>query len=132
MSYIQIDLCGKLRGLNFNMFAIEKMRDFASVAGMTSASNIAITYCGLLGNAFVKNETLDVSLEQVCEAVEEMMMDERRINDLQRITECFVESKAYKFALGQLEKKTKEQLTGTTSTDSPSESSDLDPGNITG
>jgi hypothetical protein len=80
MSYIQIEIGGKQRGLKFNQLAIEIISTHND-GGSTSAFMYALYYGGLRGNSYVKREEPDYNFEQVCDWVDEMK-DKAKVNEL--------------------------------------------------
>lgn len=71
MSYTQITIGGKERGLKFNQLAIELIAKYNST-DTASAFIYALFYGGLMGNLYVKREEADFTFEQVCDWVDEM------------------------------------------------------------
>ena len=71
MSYLQIDLGGKMRGLKFNQLAIEIISTYNDLESNTSFL-YAMIYGGLRGNTYVKREEADYTFEQVCDWVDAM------------------------------------------------------------
>ena len=71
MSYLQIDLGGKIRGLKFNQLAIEIISTYNDLESNTSFL-YAMIYGGLRGNTYVKREEADYTFEEVCDWVDAM------------------------------------------------------------
>jgi hypothetical protein len=71
MSYLQIELGGKLRGLKFNQLAIEIISTYNDLESNTSFL-YAMIYGGLRGNTYVKREEADYTFEEVCDWVDAM------------------------------------------------------------
>jgi hypothetical protein len=71
MSYLQIDLGGKMRGLKFNQLAIEIISTYNDLESNTSFL-YAMIYGGLRGNTYVKREEADYTFEEVCDWVDAM------------------------------------------------------------
>jgi len=71
MSYLQIVLGGRPRGLKFNQMAIELIGQYND-AQTTTGFLYAMIYGGLKGNAYVKREELDLTFEQVCDLIDEL------------------------------------------------------------
>lgn len=97
MSYIQIELKGKKRGLKFNQLAIEifsKHLDDTSNASMI----YACIYAGLRGNSYVKREDVDYTFEDVCDWV-----DEASEEALTAASDCMASTDAWKKALSKIE-----------------------------
>lgn len=92
MSYIQIDIGGKLRGLKFNQLAIEIISTHNDTATNTGFL-YAMIYGGLRGNSYVKREEPDYDFEKVCDWVDEMSNKEEEIV---KITACLTETQIWK------------------------------------
>lgn len=92
MSYIQIDIGGKLRGLKFNQLAIEIISTHNDTATNTGFL-YAMIYGGLRGNSYVKREEPDYDFEKVCDWVDEMGNKEEEIA---KITACLTETQIWK------------------------------------
>lgn len=80
MSYIQIEIGGKLRGLKFNQGALIVMQE-KSDPETTAFTGYALVYAGLKANAYVKGiEFVDkdgeketpITFEMVCDWVDEL------------------------------------------------------------
>lgn len=71
MSYLQIELGGKLRGLKFNQLAIEIISTYNDLESNTSFL-YAMIYGGLRGNTYVKREEANYTFEEVCDWVDAM------------------------------------------------------------
>jgi hypothetical protein len=71
MSYLQIELGGKKRGLKFNQMAIEIM---STTNDTTTATGFlySMIYAGLKGNSYVKREEADYTFEDVCDWIDVM------------------------------------------------------------
>jgi len=92
MSYLQINIGGKERGLKFNQLAIEtiaKYNDAETISGLL----YAMIYGGLKANAYVKREEPDFTFEQVCDWVDELENKEE-ISD--NISRCVMETQSWK------------------------------------
>lgn len=71
MSYLQIEIGGKQRGLKFNQLAIELISQFNDTTTNTGFL-YAMVYGGLRGNSYVKREEADYTFEDVCDWVDAM------------------------------------------------------------
>ena len=71
MSYLQIEIGGKQRGLKFNQLAIEIMSQYNDT-GTNTGFLYAMIYGGLRGNTYVKREEPDYTFENVCDWVDEL------------------------------------------------------------
>jgi hypothetical protein len=100
MSYIQIEIGGKLRGLKFNELAVRKyseivMQDVAN--GLTNETDIATNgifgmfWGGLVGNCYVKRETIDFTFEDVCDWVEALPNEV-----IKQVSDVFIECNKFK------------------------------------
>jgi hypothetical protein len=84
MSYIQVELGGKLRGLKFNQLAIEVISTYND-AQTNSGFLYAMIYGGLKGNSYVKREEPDYTFEDVCDWVDIMPNKEKVVADVTAI-----------------------------------------------
>lgn len=108
MSYIQIELGGKLRGLKFNMFALEeytkrigialnyaikanKNKDIEDVSLSQATLVYACVYSGLIGNYYAKEIDQDFTFEDVTDWV-----DAASNTDLEAACNCLSETERYK------------------------------------
>ena len=92
MSYLQIEIGGKLRGLKFNQLAIE----IISTHNDTNTSTgflYAMVYGGLKGNSYVKREEADYTFEDVCDWVDAMPNKEETVV---KITTALTETQIWK------------------------------------
>jgi hypothetical protein len=86
MSYIQIDIGGKLRGLKFNQGANAEIQSkISSIGNNPVFIAYTVIWAGLVSNAFVKGEEIDFTFEQVCE-----WADKLDIETTTKISECYV------------------------------------------
>ncbi len=106
MSYIQIEIGGKLRGLKFLELAVRKyseivMQDVAN--GLDNPNDIAANglyamfWGGLVCNAYVKREAIDFTFEDVCEWVEALNVDV-----IKQVSDVFVECNKFKELLANI------------------------------
>lgn len=91
MSYIQIEIGGKLRGLKFNQMAIVILTQKIDPVNYVATANYAMVWAGLKGSAYVKGEELDLNFEQVCDLVDTLPQDILKLIDA-----CLAESQKYK------------------------------------
>lgn len=91
MSYIQVEIGGKLRGLKFNQYAVITMAQYADLDNYEATAGYAMVYAGLKANCFVKREEADFTFEQVCDWVESISPD-----TLLSVYKVFEETQAYK------------------------------------
>jgi len=81
MSYLQINIGGKLRGLKFNQLAIEILGTHSD-SKTTTGFVYAMIYAGLKGNSYVKLEEPDYTFEEVCDWIDVMEDKEKVILDV--------------------------------------------------
>lgn len=103
MSYIQIELGGKLRGLKFNMFALEEYTKRIGMAlnyaiktnkdvNLSQATLVyACVYSGLIGNYYAKEIDQNFTFEDVTDWV-----DAASNADLEAACNCLSETERYK------------------------------------
>lgn len=72
MSYIQIELGGKLRGLKFNQISLEVYTKNVNYEALQTSSIYATFFAGLIGNCTVKREEPNFTYEDVCNWVDEL------------------------------------------------------------
>lgn len=84
MSYLQIEIGGKQRGLKFNQLAIEIMSQYNDT-GTTTGFMYAMIYGGLRGNTYVKREEPDYTFEQVCDWVDVLPNKTEVITEVTRV-----------------------------------------------
>lgn len=92
MSYIQIKLGDKLRGLKFNQLAIEVISQHNN-SGTNTGFIYAMIYGGLRGNSYVKNEEPDYTFEEVCDWVD-VMQDKNNVIEL--VSKTMTETQIWK------------------------------------
>ncbi len=67
MSYIQIEIGGKLRGLKFNQMSDVEYQIKVGKSTNPIAHTYALIWAGLIANCFIKSEEPDFTFEDVCE-----------------------------------------------------------------
>jgi hypothetical protein len=67
MSYVQIEIGGKLRGLKFNSIARHEYLAITEGKKNPIIHSSGLIYAGLYGNCIVKREEPDFTFEDVCE-----------------------------------------------------------------
>lgn len=92
MSYLQIEIGGKQRGLKFNQLAIELISQFNDTTTNTGFL-YAMVYGGLRGNSYVKREEADYTFEDVCDWVDAMPNKE---DVIVKITNTMTETQVWK------------------------------------
>ena len=100
MSYCQVEIGGKLRGLKFNNYALHLMQQKIDIDAPELTAAYAMVYSGLRGNCYVKGEQPDFTFEDVVTWVDNI--DETASN---LIAYAFSESEAYKKTTAYLESK---------------------------
>lgn len=101
MSYIQIEIGGKLRGLKFNQYAMIILSQKVDPDNYNDTANYAMVYAGLTANCYVKGIEKDFTFEEVCDWVD--LLSQKDIDD---IDACLGETLAYKNLIAANEKKT--------------------------
>ena len=104
MSYIQLTIGGKSRGLKFNQMAVITMSKYLDYENMAATYAYALIYAGLEANCYVKRQEKDFTFEQVCDWVEELSQD-----DLVKVRECFESTQTYKTMMEKVEEPTKKK-----------------------
>lgn len=92
MSYLQIEIGGKLRGLKFNQLAIEILSTFNDT-NTSSAFMYAMVYGGLRGNSYVKREEPDYTFENVCDWCDDL---ENKDETILLISQTLTETQIWK------------------------------------
>lgn len=72
MSYIQINIGGKNRGLKFNQLAFVTFTQYVDTKNYLATAAYAMIYAGLMANCYVKREEPDFDFPTVCEWVDEL------------------------------------------------------------
>ena len=91
MSYIQIELGGKLQGLKFNQLSIEIFTANINYEAIDTSSIYAIFFAGITGNYYAKRKEVDFTFENVCDWVDEVDKD-----IIVKVCDMFAETNAYK------------------------------------
>lgn len=91
MSYCQVNIGGKLRGLKFNNYALHVMQSKIDPEAADLTAAYAMVYAGLRGNCYAKSEQPDFTFEDVIEWV-----DSIELSVSEQIAAAFQESEAYK------------------------------------
>ena len=90
MSYVQIEMGGKLRALKFNKMAQLILEEKIEPGNLISGV-YGLVYAGLKANCYVKNEEPDFTFEQSCDWVD-TLSDET----LLKVQAAYQETEAYK------------------------------------
>lgn len=91
MSYIQIEIGGKIRGLKFNQMAVVILAQKADHQNFAATGNYAMIYGGLCANLYVKGEEKDFTFEEVCDWVDALPQE-----TLTAVDNCLQEAESYK------------------------------------
>ena len=95
MSYTQIEIGGKLRGLKFNKMAQLILQDKV-MAGNLMSGVYALVYAGLVSNDYVKGVEPDYTFENVCDWTDNLSEDAMlKIQDAYQLTEAYKAGQAY-------------------------------------
>ena len=95
MSYVQVEIGGKLRGLKFNKMAQLTLTEKV-VPGNAMSGVYALVYAGLAANCYVKGELEDFTFEQVCDWADELSLeDSNKIKAAFEQTEMYKQGQAY-------------------------------------
>lgn len=84
MSFIQINIGGKDRGLKFNQLALELLAKYNDTQ-TTSAFVYAMIYGGLRGASYVKHEEPDYTFENVCDWVDNLADKDTKILEVTNV-----------------------------------------------
>jgi len=104
MSYIQIEISGKPRGLKFNQMAVVTMTKYLDFDNVAATYGYALVYAGLVSGCYVKREEPDFTFEQVCDWVDDMPVDE-----LIKIRDVFESTQSFKALISNAEEVTKKK-----------------------
>ncbi len=97
MSYIQLEIGGKLRGLKFNQLAFQIYCQKAKWEIGAEASQVyAMFYGGLVGNCVAKDVEPDFTYEQVCDWVDELYLTDEGIESIKKVDTLITATQAYK------------------------------------
>jgi hypothetical protein len=86
--YTEISILGRVAGLKFNMYAVERFEEIKGTSG-TVRNFTAVIWAGLLGNCFAKQIEPEFTFEQVCDFVEELILSGDPGEILSRVMEVF-------------------------------------------
>lgn len=113
MSYIQIEIGGKLRGLKFNQMSLMIFSSKTDKDEPTASSGYALIYAGLKANSYVKGEEFvettevdgkkvetPITFEMVCDWYEELSEE-----TILKVVKCFNETQTFKNLLPASDKK---------------------------
>jgi hypothetical protein len=93
--YTEITINGRKAGLKFNMYAIEQ---FETIKGRNGniKNFTTIIYAGILGNAYVKQVEPQFTFEEVCDWLDEQLLNGDANGELKHLMEVFANSRAIK------------------------------------
>lgn len=94
-NYIQIELGGKLRGLKFSNYALEKIVDTNGEGSGTEAM-YAVVYGGLMGYSHANREPVDYTFGDVVDRVDEIVTSEGGDKVIADVMAAMTESQNYK------------------------------------
>lgn len=77
MSYLQLNIGGKLRGLKYNQGAYVTFYQHVDTSDYLATVYYAVVYAGLKSNSFVKREEFTETFEQICDLVDEMPQEDK-------------------------------------------------------
>lgn len=98
MSYIQVEIGGKLRGLKFNQLALEEFSKKLPNTGVDIPSTMLVyaeVWGGLTGCSYVKSEEIDYTFEDVCDWVDELFATDQS-EVIQKIDDTLSSTQVYK------------------------------------
>lgn len=72
MSYIEIEIGGKVRGLKFTKYAMLLINQKADIKNWAATANYAMVYAGLAANNYHKEVENDFTFEDVCDWVDDL------------------------------------------------------------
>ncbi len=117
MSYVQIEIGGKLRGLKFNKMAQLYIEQNINPGNVISGA-YALVYAGLIANCYVKKEEPDFTFEDACDWADQLS-DETllKVQAAYQETDAYKKGQAYLEDLEASKKKETEDLKTLTSTE---------------
>ena len=104
MNYKQIEIGRKLRGLKFNMAAIDVYFQKINFVELNASTIYATFYAGLVGNCIIKNEEIDFSFETVCDWVDDLFNEGKRTL-IEEVCAMMAETDSYKTRLNIIKEK---------------------------
>lgn len=109
MSYIQIELGGKPRGLKFNQLSLEVYTKNINFEAVQTSSIYATFYAGLIGNTYAKREEADFTFEDVCTWVDDLY-EKGRTEEIKKVCDMWGETHVYREWLKQFQDKVRATL----------------------
>ncbi len=95
MSYIEIQIGGKLQGLRFNQISLEIFAKHLNLEAPASSAIYATFYAGLYGNSVLKNEDINYTFEQSSIWVDELYEAGRK-EDIQKVCDAWEATNYYR------------------------------------
>jgi len=100
MSYIQINIGGKLRGWKVNQLTLE---EWSKRMGATNTSAVySAVNAGLVANCYVKGIEPDFTFEDVCDWCDQLLATPEGLKTVELIKETFEKSDAYLLTVKKL------------------------------
>jgi hypothetical protein len=115
MSYIQIEIGGKARGLKFNQMAVEVFTQHLTDVGFDTSTVYAMMYAGLVANCYQKQEEPFFTFADVIDWVD-AIVDSGDTSSIEKVKLVFQEITAYKIWAVKFQERIKEQLSSTVDT----------------
>lgn len=94
MSYIQIELGGKLRGLKFNQISLEVYTKNLNHEALVTSAIYATFFAGLIGNCTVKREEPDFTYEDVCNWVDNLYENGKK-DEIKKVCDIWAATHIY-------------------------------------
>lgn len=107
MSYLQIEIGGKLRGWKVNMQTIEMWSKGLNFEAFSSTSVYRAVYAGLVANCEAKGEEQDFTYDEVQNWVDDLNDTEEGLKSLEEVKKAFEQSRSYVKLLEGLDAKLK-------------------------
>jgi hypothetical protein len=102
MSYIQIEIGGKQRGLKFNQLSLETYTK--NVGNEVSTAIYATFYAGLIGNCYAKQEEPDFTFEDVTDWVDKLY-EEGRKEEIKKVCDLWADTYIYREWIKEFQEK---------------------------
>lgn len=90
MTYKQMEIGGKPRGLKFTQMTVVMMTQYLDFNNSAATYPYALIYAALYTNCYIKREEADFTFEQVCDWVDQLSMEQvLEVRDLFESTQAF-------------------------------------------
>jgi hypothetical protein len=109
MSYVQIEIGGKLRGLKFNQMTVEVFTQHLTDVGFDTSTVYAMMYAGLIANCYQKQEEANFTFGDVVDWVD-AIVDSGDTSSIEKVKDVFQEITAYKNWAAKFQERIREQL----------------------